>query len=227
MAIRVSFVCRCVRMPRVIARFEDRSVLLGAEVASHINDPLRTIFYSRTRPALGWSLGCRTALRAVACPTPGALAPVRGIMSRSLFAYSAPSAPPSGTSSFRGLSAYLQGLCLAGALLRPHGGSGLSLACLCTHVVFSAPAEPIGCLYPVPSPTAQPSPCTVRPGLSGPRGLLRSGFQRIGFPPRRRVFLRWDGVALLSASGGWWSGNGTALFLMPYNWPLSSDPLLE
>src|ERR1035438_5067857 len=37
---------------------------------------------------------------------------------------------------------------------RPASGSVLSLAILCRHVALRDPGKPIGCLYPVPSPTA-------------------------------------------------------------------------
>src|SRR5271157_3648399 len=37
---------------------------------------------------------------------------------------------------------------------RPTSGSVLSLAILCRHVALRDPGNPIGCLYPVPSPTA-------------------------------------------------------------------------
>jgi hypothetical protein len=37
---------------------------------------------------------------------------------------------------------------------RPASGSVLSLAILCRHVALRDPGKPVGCLYPVPSPTA-------------------------------------------------------------------------
>jgi hypothetical protein len=36
---------------------------------------------------------------------------------------------------------------------RPASGSVLSLAILCRHVALRDPGKPVGCLYPVPSPT--------------------------------------------------------------------------
>jgi hypothetical protein len=38
---------------------------------------------------------------------------------------------------------------------RPTSGSVLSLAVLCRHVALRDPEKPVGCFYPVPSPTAQ------------------------------------------------------------------------
>ena len=60
--------------------------------------------------------------------TPGALAPVRVILSRSLNTYSAPCAPLAGTPRFRRTTVYTRCPRCAGALQRPASGSGLSLA---------------------------------------------------------------------------------------------------
>src|SRR6266851_6726707 len=59
--------------------------------------------------------------------TPGALAPVRVILSRSITAYSAPSAPLAGTSRLRRLATYTRCLRCALAPRRPTSGSVLSL----------------------------------------------------------------------------------------------------
>jgi hypothetical protein len=40
---------------------------------------------------------------------------------------------------------------------RPASGSVLSLAVLCRHVALRDHGKPVGCLYPVPSPTTRPS----------------------------------------------------------------------
>jgi hypothetical protein len=60
-------------------------------------------------------------------PTPGALAPVRVILSRSINAYPAASAPLAGTSQLRRPAAYMRCLRCAGAPRRPASGSALSL----------------------------------------------------------------------------------------------------
>jgi hypothetical protein len=59
--------------------------------------------------------------------TPGALAPVRVMLSRSINAYPAPSAPLAGTSQLRRPAAYMRCLRCAGAPRRPASGSELSL----------------------------------------------------------------------------------------------------
>ena len=60
--------------------------------------------------------------------TPGALAPVRVILSRSIYAYSAPSAPLVGTSRFHRTAAYTRCPRCASPPRRPTTGSVLSLA---------------------------------------------------------------------------------------------------
>jgi hypothetical protein len=94
----------------------------------------------------------RTAMRAIPRATPGALAPVRVLVSRSIHAYSAPSAPLTGTSRFRCLAPYT--LCLRCAFppRRPISGSVLSLFILSRHVILYDSGKFGGCLYPVPSP---------------------------------------------------------------------------
>ena len=70
-----------------------------------------------------------TSVRAVFRPTPGALAPVRVMLSQSIFAYSAPSAPVAGTSRLRRGAVYTRCLRCACASMprRPSTGSELSL----------------------------------------------------------------------------------------------------
>jgi hypothetical protein len=70
-----------------------------------------------------------TSVRTVSRSTPGALAPVRVLLSRSIFTYTAPSAPLAGTPGLHRLAAYTR--CLRCAYLhrprRPTTGSELSL----------------------------------------------------------------------------------------------------
>jgi hypothetical protein len=91
-------------------------------------------------------------MRAVPRSTPGALAPVRVLVSRSILAYSTPSAPLIGTSRFRCLALYT--LCPRCAFppRRPISGSVLSLLILSRHVVLYDYGKFGGCLHPVPSP---------------------------------------------------------------------------
>ena len=86
--------------------------------------------------------------------TPGALAPVRVILSRSIHAYPAPSAPLSGTSRLHRLATYTRCPRCAHAPKRPASGSVLSLCIPSRHAVLYDRGESIGCLCPVPSPTA-------------------------------------------------------------------------
>ncbi len=87
------------------------------------------------------------------CSTPGALTPVRVIVSRSILAYPAPSAPLRGTSRFPGRAGYTRRLRCAGAPRRPQSGSELSLHIPSRHVAVCDPGESVGCSSPVPSPT--------------------------------------------------------------------------
>ena len=84
--------------------------------------------------------------------TPGALAPVRVLLSRSITAYSAPSAPLVGTSRLRRLAAYTRCLRCASPPRRPASGSVLSLRVPARHAVLSDRGESIGCVRSVPSP---------------------------------------------------------------------------
>ena len=87
--------------------------------------------------------------------SPGALAPVRVLLSRSIITYSAPSAPLAGTSRLPDKAGYTRRLRCAGAPRRPASGSVLSLFGLSRHAVLYVPGEPVGCLFPIlSSPTA-------------------------------------------------------------------------
>jgi hypothetical protein len=68
--------------------------------------------------------------------TPEALAPVRVLLSRSIYAYSASSVPLAGTSGFHRCAVYTQCLRCAGAPRRPASGSVLSLV-LCLDMSSS------------------------------------------------------------------------------------------
>ena len=85
--------------------------------------------------------------------TPGVLAPVRVIVSRSILTYSTPSAPLAGTSGLHRRAAYTRYLRCASPATprRPTTGSVLSLAVLYRHAVLRDHGKFIGCLYPVPS----------------------------------------------------------------------------
>jgi len=69
----------------------------------------------------------RTALEGYYSSTPGVLARVRVIVSRSVITYSTPSVPLVGTPRFHRKAAYTRCLRCAGAPRRPASGSGLSL----------------------------------------------------------------------------------------------------
>jgi hypothetical protein len=69
---------------------------------------------------------------------PGALAPVRVIVSRSIFAYLAPCAPLAGTARLRRSAAYTRCLrCVPTGPRRPASGSMLSLPILSRHVALN------------------------------------------------------------------------------------------
>src|ERR1700732_4451142 len=82
-----------------------------------------------------------TAMRWITPPTPGALAQVRVVLSRSVITYSPPSAPLAGTSRFHRMAAYTPCLRLAGAPRRPASGSGLSLLISSLHAVPPDPGD--------------------------------------------------------------------------------------
>ena len=86
--------------------------------------------------------------------TPGALAPVRVILSRSITAYMAPSAPLAGTSRLHRYATYTRCLRCASMPRRPASGSVLSLCVPCRHAVLYDHEESVGCVCSVPSPTA-------------------------------------------------------------------------
>jgi hypothetical protein len=92
-------------------------------------------------------------LRASGCCrfTPGALAPVRVIVSRSIRTYSAPSVPLASTSRFHrhGLIRDVLAVRRTSTPRRPTSGSVLSLAVLYRHVALQDPGKPAGCSYPV------------------------------------------------------------------------------
>jgi hypothetical protein len=95
-----------------------------------------------------------TAVQAVSRSTPGALAPAWFCCPDPL-RLSAPSAPLAGTARFHRLAAYTPCLRCAGAPRRPASGSMLSPSVPSQHVALIDPGEPVGCIYPVPSPTTQ------------------------------------------------------------------------
>ena len=69
----------------------------------------------------------RTAMEGYYSSTPGVLARVRVIVSRSVITYATPSVPLVGTPRFHRKAAYTRCLRCAGAPRRPTSGSGLSL----------------------------------------------------------------------------------------------------
>jgi hypothetical protein len=84
---------------------------------------------------------------------PGALVPIRVILSRSTITYSAPSAPLAGTTRFRRRAACTGCRRCVSVLLsptprQPTSGSVLSLAVLCRHVVLWDPGKFLGCYHP-------------------------------------------------------------------------------
>ena len=86
--------------------------------------------------------------------TPGALAPVRVVVSRSILTYSAPCAPLTGTARLHRRAAYTRcPRCVPRGPRRPVSGSELSLTVLYRPVALWDPGKFIGCLHPVPSPT--------------------------------------------------------------------------
>ena len=122
--------------------------------------------------------------------TPGALAPVRVLLSRSITAYSAPSVPLAGTSRFPGTAGYTRRLRCAGAPRRPASGSVLSLRVLSRHVVLCDPGELVGCMCPVPSPTTLALRLGIKawrsrqPPPSAPRGESHFGASWFACGPR-------------------------------------------
>ncbi len=101
------------------------------------------------------------ALRARAPPferqpcrsTPGALAPVRVMLSRAIVTYSAPSVPLAGTPCLHHMVAYTRCPRCAFRPRRPASGSVLSLLVPSRHAVLSDPGELVGDFRPPASPT--------------------------------------------------------------------------
>jgi hypothetical protein len=109
--------------------------------------------------------------------TPGVLAPVRVIVSRSIIAYSTPSAPLVSTTRFRCSAAYTPCLRCASPPRRPTTGSVLSLLILSQHVALCDSGDSGGCLYPVPSPPtlAFVSSVQTRHSRSSRKSVSRGG----------------------------------------------------
>jgi hypothetical protein len=80
--------------------------------------------------------------------TPGVLAPVQVLLSWSIFTYSTPSAPLTGTSRFRCLATYTRCPRCASLPRRPISGSVLSLLILYRHVVLFDSGKLKGLLAP-------------------------------------------------------------------------------
>src|SRR3954452_5765298 len=94
---------------------------------------------------------------------PGALAQVRVLLSRSVMAYPAPSAPLAGTSRLHRRAAYTRCLGCAGAPRRPASGSGLSLPFRPDMPSSLTPGSSSSPLSSVAMPT-RPSPRSERLG---------------------------------------------------------------
>ena len=93
-----------------------------------------------------------------------------------------PSAPLAGTSRFRRIAVYTGCLRCAGAPRRPASGSVLSLHVPSRHAILYDHGEPIGCLRPVPSPTA----------------LAFTRLEQLGTPKYPIIRFRWDGDFVVS-----------------------------
>jgi len=162
--------------------------------------------------------------------TPGALAPVRVIVSRPIHTYSAPSVPLASTSRLliRGVLAVRR----VSTPRRPTSGSVLSLAVLYRHVVLQDPGKPAGCSYPVLHRPHWPStfsdglgtsitlhpPILVEESISRlnygshalqPADLLAPRRSRPGSRPAYRDFYirAFDGLVARTAAGYHYSGN--------------------
>jgi hypothetical protein len=112
-----------------------------------------------TAASVTFSAQCRSTLCAQAPPfkrlrrsTPGALAPVRVLLSRSIITYAAPSDPLAGTARFHCSAAYTPCLRCAFPPRRPTTGSVLSPLILSQHVALYDSGDFSGCIHPVPSP---------------------------------------------------------------------------
>src|SRR6516162_5772637 len=114
-------------------------------------------------------------------PTPGALARVRVVLSRSVITYSAPSAPLAGTSRFHRMAAYTRCLRCAGAPRRPASGSELSLHIPSWHAVLSDPGE-LDIVSSRQRRRHRPSPSVDRLGTpDNPANPFRAGVAFRGF----------------------------------------------
>jgi len=135
----------CSRHTRPTPRFASTRRALGANAEpSHCVEERRS---------------SRTAVRAIPRATPGALAPVRVMLSQTLIAYSAPSAPLASTARLRRSTTSTRGPASAGAPRPPTSGSVLSLPIPSRHVALIDPGESAGCTRPVPSPATLAFAC--------------------------------------------------------------------
>jgi hypothetical protein len=210
-----------------------------------------------TAASVSFSAQCRSTLCAQAPPfkrlrrsTPGALAPVRVLLSRSINTYSAPSAPLAGTVRFRCGAAYTPYLRCAFPPRRPTTGSVLSLRILSQHVVLYDSGESSGCIHPVPSPPtlafvplaqtrhSQNSHKSVSRGefiselhygslALRPADLFTLLTDRTGFAPSHRGFLlpgfrRFGHPLRRRLSLRWQLGNFHRRDLHPREWQLAS-----
>src|SRR5215467_12827314 len=105
----------------------------------------------------------RTAMEGYYSSTPGVLARVRVIVSRSVITYATPSVPLVGTPRFHRKAAYTRCLRCAGAPRRPASGSGLSLTIPSWHAALYARGVRSSLWSSSPMPT-WPSPSSERLG---------------------------------------------------------------
>jgi len=101
---------------------------------------------------VGAAVRSSTPFKRLRRSTPGALAPDRVLLSRSIHTYAAPSAPLAGTARFHCCAAYTPCLRCTFPPRRPTTGSVLSLLILSQHVALYDSGESGGCMHPVPSP---------------------------------------------------------------------------
>ena len=150
----------------------------GAFPADWFAIVLRTLRCHRVSPALCQGRCACKHLRASGPPrsTPGALAPVRVILSRSIITYSAPSAPLAGTARFHRPAAYTRCLRCAGVPRRPTSGSELSRTIPSRHVVLYDSGRPaVACAQFLPR-RRWPSPHDYGLGYSViPQSVSRGG----------------------------------------------------
>jgi hypothetical protein len=113
-------------------------------------------------------------LRGWVSSTPRALTQVRVVLSRSVIAYLAPSAPLADTPRFHRLADYTRCLRCVGAPRRPASGSGLSFTIPSWHAILYDPGE----FDDRRDPVLRHRYCIRRD--PSPRGLLLRGFQEFG-----------------------------------------------